>query len=233
MTTNKKKTVKKTKNSTKTKITRDSVIAAYMSYILENGERPKSIYKFTTDNGMEERDFYTFFGSFEGLREEIWVSFHQNTIKVLDRDKGYESYPNKEKMLAYFYTFFELLTANRSYVLFTLSETENNLKNLKQLRKLRHEIKDYASDLIEQGNEDKNFRLAKNPVTIFSEGAWLQTLFLLKYWKDDNSANFEQTDVAIEKSVKAIFDVFETAPLESVFDFGKFLFKNHFASARH
>ena len=53
-------------------------------------------------------------------------------------------------------------------------------------------------------------------------------LLLLKYWMVDNSAGFEKTDIAIEKSVKAIFDVFETTPLESVIDLGKFLFKDRF-----
>jgi hypothetical protein len=47
----------------------------------------------------------------------------------------------------------------------------------------------------------------------------------LKFWKDDRSADFEKTDVAIEKSVNTIFDVFDNTPLEKVFDFGKFLYK--------
>ena len=46
----------------------------------------------------------------------------------------------------------------------------------------------------------------------------------------DNSPGFEKTDVAIEKSVNAIFDIFETTPLESIIDFGKFLFKENFGS---
>ena len=41
----------------------------------------------------------------------------------------------------------------------------------------------------------------------------------------DNSPGFEKTDMVIEKSVRAIFDIFETTPLESVIDFGKFLWK--------
>lgn len=213
-------------------MSKHGIISAYMDHILERGERPKNIYRFAADNGMEERDFYSFFGSFEGLREEIWVTFHEKTLEVLHKDKGYSAYPNREKLLSYFYTFFELLTVNRSYVLFTLKEAESDLKNMKQLRQLRASFKAYTTDLIEQGNESKNFRFAKNSVTIFSEGAWLQLLFLLRYWVEDNSANFENTDVAIEKSMKAIFDVFETTPLESVLDFGKFLFKNHFSPAR-
>ncbi|WP_031426044.1 TetR family transcriptional regulator C-terminal domain-containing protein [Flavimarina sp. Hel_I_48] len=217
--------------TTKIEPTAEIIISTYMDYVLENGERPKSVYKFAKENGMEEADFYNFFGSFEGLREHIWVAFYENTILVLNKDKGYVNYPNKEKMLSFFFTFFELLTANRSYVLFTLRERNDKMKNLKQLSKLRLEFKDFAADLIERGNEEKNSKLVKNPVRIFSEGAWVQMLFLLKYWMDDNSAGFEKTDIAIEKSVKAIFDVFETTPLESVLDLGKFLFKDRFVKA--
>lgn len=202
-----------------------------MDYVLEEGQQPKSIYKFSKDNGMEEADFYSFFGSFQGLKEHIWISFYENTVRVLHKDQGYSNYPNKEKLLSFYFTFFELLTANRSYVLFTLQEHKNSMKGLGQLKNLRIHFKDYASTLIEEGNEQKNFKLAKNPVRLFSEGAWVQLLFLIKYWMDDNSADFERTDIAIEKSVKVVFDVFETTPLESVIDFGKFLFKDQFVKA--
>ncbi|MGB5942333.1 MAG: TetR family transcriptional regulator C-terminal domain-containing protein [Leeuwenhoekiella sp.] len=211
---------------------KDAIIDAYMDYVLEHGKRPASVYKFCKDNRFEEGEFYKHFGSFQGIREQIWVAFYDNTHKVLTKDKNYTSYPNREKMLSFFYTFFELLTANRSYVLFTLGEHRNALKSMGQLRELRLKVRAFASELIEEGNEQKGNRLAKNPVSIFSEGAWLQTVFLLKYWMDDNSAGFEKTDVAIEKSVNAIFDVFNTTPLDSLLDFGKFLFKENFAKAK-
>ncbi|WP_416443666.1 TetR/AcrR family transcriptional regulator [Leeuwenhoekiella sp. A16] len=224
-------TEKKTTGTKKKVVTRENVISYYMTYVLENGKRPASVYKFCKDNNIAEGEFYNFFGSFEGIREEIWVSFFENTVSVLHKDPSYSAYANQDKMLAFFYTFFELLTANRSYVLFTLNESNNSLKNMSQLRALRLKVRDYASTLIEESNEQKSFKITKNPVSIFSEGAWLQLLFLLKYWMDDNSAGFEKTDVAIEKSVKAIFDVFETTPLESLLDFGKFLFKENFTKA--
>ena len=46
---------------------------------------------------------------------------------------------------------------------------------------------------------------------------------------NDNSAGFEKTDVAIEKSVNTVFDIFENTPLESIIDFGKFLWKEKMA----
>jgi len=42
---------------------------------------------------------------------------------------------------------------------------------------------------------------------------------------DDESAGFQKTDVAIEKSVNTVFDVFDNTPLENILDFGKFLWK--------
>jgi ubiquinone biosynthesis protein COQ9 len=42
---------------------------------------------------------------------------------------------------------------------------------------------------------------------------------------NDESSNFEKTDVFIEKSVKASFDLAYNIPTQSIIDFGKFLWK--------
>jgi hypothetical protein len=159
----------------------------------------------------------------------IWNSFYEQTITLANKDENYSEYSNQEKMLTFFYTFFEMLTLNRSYILFTLQEHRNMMKSLSQLKGLRKNVKHFAAELIRENNEEKKLKVLKQSVTIFSEGAWLQTLFLLKYWMDDNSAGFENTDTAIEKSVRVIFDVFNTQPLESILDFGKFLWKENMA----
>lgn len=213
------------KSAPKDKMSKEKIISLYMEAVLLNEKTPKSVFKFCKENNFEEAVFYEYFGSFEGLQMEIWNSFYEQTILLANNDEAYPSYSNREKMLTFFYTFFELLTLNRSYVLFTLKEHQNIMRNLSQLKGLRKDIKHFAAELIRENNEDKKLKVLKQSVTVFSEGAWLQTLFLLKYWMDDNSAAFENTDVAIEKSVRAIFDVFDTQPLESVLDFGKFLWK--------
>ncbi|MEM6517296.1 MAG: TetR/AcrR family transcriptional regulator, partial [Bacteroidota bacterium] len=53
----------------------------------------------------------------------------------------------------------------------------------------------------------------------------LQLLLTMKFWLDDQSANFEKTDIFIEKSVNTSFDVLNIAPVRSLIDFGKFVFK--------
>ena len=57
------------------------------------------------------------------------------------------------------------------------------------------------------------------------ESAWFQLLVTMKFWLDDTSTSFEKTDIFIEKSVRASFDLIYITPLKSIIDFGKFLFK--------
>lgn len=222
----KKKTVAKKKS---VKMTTEKWISSYMEYVLEHETVPKSVYKFAKENKSNEEEFYKSFGSLEAIQKEIWEQFYIKSVILMQAAPEVDSFSNREKMLTFFYTFFEMLTANRSYVLFMLNRNESTLKNLEQLKGLRKNVKNFAKDLIAEDNDAKNIKLLQKNETVFSEGAWLQMMFLLKFWIDDNSPQFEKTDVAIEKSVNTIFDVFDNTPLERVLDFGKFLFKEKMA----
>jgi AcrR family transcriptional regulator len=212
-----------------TKPGKDTIVNKYMEFVLEEGHMPTSVYTFTKAIKIAESDFYQHFGSLKSIQKAVWNAFFENTLQLLQKNEDYLGYANREKMLSFFYTFFELLALNRSYVLFALSEQSNMLKNLDQLKGLRKNILEFAAELIEEGNAEKQMRITQHNPKVFSEGAWLQTLFLIKFWIEDDSAGFEKTDLAIEKSVNTIFDVFDNTPLESIIDFGKFLFKENFA----
>jgi len=201
------------------------IITKYMNYVLENDAWPRSVYKFCKEIKISEEIFYKHFGSLESIQKDIWNTFFTTAQDAMNKNKEYLDYSSREKMLTLFYTFFEMLTLNRSYVLFSLKQHDIPFKNLKQLKGLRGFIKEYASNLIEQDNDEKKIKFTKNPVPIFSEGAWFQFLFLLDFWVNDTSSSFEKTDVAIEKSVNTIFDLFDNTPLNNVLDFGKFLWK--------
>lgn len=210
------------------KITVEALISMYMDYVLEHEAMPKSIYKFCKVSKIKEEDFYLFYGSLDSLQKGIWEQFFKNTVQVMEKNEAYEGFSNKDKMLTFFFTFFEILSLNRSYVLFVLDLEKNAMKNMGQLKGLRKHIKHFAKDLIEDGNAAKNLRITKHNPQLFSEGAWLQFMFILRFWMKDDSARFEKTDMAIEKSVNTIFDVFDNTPLENILDFGKFLYKESF-----
>ncbi len=206
-------------------VDRDHIISKYMDYVLDHDGYPKSVYRFCKDIKISEEEFYKFFGSLESLDKNVWNTFFATTINAMNANIEYSNFSSRDKMLTLFYTLFEMLTLNRSYTLFALKRYDLPLKNLGQLSGLRSHIKNFAAELVEADNDEKTNRLTKNPVSVFSEGAWLQFLFLLNFWVGDESAGFEKTDVAIEKSVNTIFDLFDNTPLDNVLDLGKFLWK--------
>lgn len=208
---------------------KDKIISEYMTYVLEHEKMPASVYKFCKSIGITEDQFYNLFGSIENLQKSIWDTFFMKTKELIEKNKEFDGFSNKDKMLTFYFTFFELLTLNRSYVLFTLNQQGFMLKKMEQLKSLRKHIKGFAAELIDEGNETKAFKISKHNPSVFSEGAWFQFLFLLKFWCDDSSPSFEKTDIAIEKSVQTIFDVFDNTPLDSILDFGKFLYKENMA----
>jgi hypothetical protein len=211
-----------TKKST---LTKDKIISMFMQDTLENDEKPKSVYHFTKANGLTETEFYNFFGGLEGVEKEIFSTFLAKTIELLDKDKDYEYYDMKSKMLSFYFTFFELLSANRSYVVLSLKENKNPLQGLMQLSSLRNGFKDFVSGIISDEYRLKQEKFQEIQEKALQESAWFQLMMTLKFWLDDSSASFEKTDLFIEKSVKASFELMNTAPLESLIDFGKFLFK--------
>ncbi len=213
------------KNSAAKQFSKEILIDLYMNYLLEHEQMPKSVYKFAKENKITEDQFYNYFGSFDGLKQGIWSQFYVNTMEIMNKSLEFETFTPREKLLTFYFTFFELLTANRSYVLVSLSESPDTLKNLGQLKSLKRHVKAFSKELIKEGNEGKNSKILNQSEMVFSEASWVQFLFVLKFWIDDNSAKFESTDVVIEKSVNTVFDLFDNTPLERVIDLGKFLWK--------
>ena len=217
-------TIKKTK-AEKILVDENQIIAFYMNDVLEDNHNTKNVYVFCKNNGIEEAEFYSFFGSLKALKESIWVKFFENAVVTIQKDSAYLGYTNKNKLLTLYFTLFEILTLNRSYVMFTLEDEKEDLKNLKQLKFFRTAFKEFVVDIMETSTTENEGTVSKITKPIFSTGAWIQFLFILKFWMNDNSAGFEKTDIIIEKSVNTVVDLLNTKPLESLFDLGKFLWK--------
>ena len=209
----------------KTILTRDKIVSMYMNYRLENNNQPKSVYQFSKINGFEESQFYSFFGTLESVEKEIFKIFLENTVALIQKDPAYESYDMKSKMLSFYFTFFELLSANRSYVVMSLKEHQNQLKNLMQLSGLRIEFKNYITQIISDEVRTQHEKFQNFQEKAIQETSWIQFLLTMKFWLDDESPAFEKTDIYIEKSVKATFELMNIAPIDSIIDFGKFIFK--------
>jgi len=209
----------------KKNINATDIISFYMDYVLDHNEQPKSVYAFTKHHNFEESKFYEHFGNFEAIEKGVFKAFFDNTQKALKASKDYGNFEPRNKLLSFYFTFFENLTANRSYVVYALHKHKNSLKSYKILSDLKFSFSHYIKDLDIPLIDVKQEQLNKIQDKGLQETAWLQLLLTMKFWLDDESPSFEKTDIFIEKSVNTSFDVLNIAPLKSLIDFGKFIFK--------
>lgn len=217
------------KASTKKKALDDNqLVDLYMNQVLQNNAEPKNVFLFCQENKIVESDFYAFYGSIDALKQDIWVKFFENVKATIENDENYLTYSNKNKLLTLYFSLFEVLTLNRSYVVFALKEDKNILKNLQQLKEFRNHFKNFISEIADTQTTEEDFKVNKITKPLYVEGAWVEFLFLMKFWLDDTSKGFEKTDIMTEKAVKATFDVLNTTPIDSLIDFGKFVWKEKF-----
>ena len=209
----------------KAELSKDKIVSMYMEHVLEYNEKPKSVYQFSKLNNFTEKEFYNFFGTIESIEKEIFNIFFEKAIMLLQKDKDFESYDMRSKLLSFNFTFFELLTANRSYVLLTLKESGNQIKNLMQLSSLRTSYKEFVSEIITEDIKTKQEQFQNFQEKAIQESCWFQLLLTIKFWIDDTSPALEKTDIYIEKSINTAFELMNVAPLDSLIDFGKFIFK--------
>lgn len=99
------------------------------------------------------------------------------------------------------------------------------MNNLAKLKEFRKDFKQFIAEASQGYLKVKSERIRKAQQDALEEGAWIQFLVTLRFWLDDESIRFEKTDLFIEKSIRATFDLIDITPLESVIDFGKFLIK--------
>ena len=209
----------------KKSISQIDITRFYMDYVLIHDHKPKSVYAFAKDNNFDESKFYEFFSSFEALEQSIFKVFFENTYNALEKSEDYQNFDPQNKLLSFYFTFFENLTANRSYVVHALKGNKNDMKSLRVLSQLKKSFNNYIEHLGINLIDVQQDQLQKIQTRGLKESAWFQLLVTMKFWLDDTSTSFEKTDIFIEKSVRASFDLINITPLKSIIDFGKFLFK--------
>lgn len=206
-------------------ITKQDILSKYMNHVLEQGQEPKSVYAFSKELEMEEKEFYQFYSSFDQIASDVYIVFYEETIKLMMSEISYNELDARNELLAFYFTFFEMMTNNRSYVMKSLKTGSYDLNKIKLLMPLKQKFKEFVKSLGIDTVDLKQDKLNIVKDKSVEELAWTQFLFTIKFWLEDTSAGFEKTDLFIEKSVNASFDLINVTPLQNIIDFGKFFFK--------
>lgn len=208
----------------KKKISKEDVYKFYMEYYLENGEAPKNVFQLAKAFNFNESDFYSFFGTIESVDKSIFKSFYDQTMQILHRSEDFAKFDGRNQLLSFYYTFFEILTANRSFTLLILKNDKQSTQFLKTISSIKADYIKFVKELDIEKLDFKDDRIEKVIGKTLEESLWIQFILCIKFWMDDDSASLEKTDIFIEKSINTGFELLNVKPLQSVIDLGKFLF---------
>ncbi len=203
---------------------KNSIRNAYKLYLLENGKEPVSVYMLCKNLDMPESSFYEFYSSLESVEQDIWLSVFEETVSQLKADETYHQYNAQEKLLSFYFLWVSKLRDDRSYFLLQKDIFHIPLVYRKKLHTFKTAFYEFAAALIKEGYVSSEIKERKYISDQYVHGFWVQAMFVLKYWLDDTSVNFELTDAAIEKAVHLSFQLIGSNTLDSILDFGKFLF---------
>ncbi|GAB3973376.1 hypothetical protein GCM10028806_27080 [Spirosoma terrae] len=219
--------------------TLEKIRKAYTEYVLDNGKQPTSVFQFAKKLKLAEAEFYTYYGSFDAIEADVWLAFFNDAKTTVENDDTYQTYSVREKVLAFYYTWIELLKAQRSFVVYSFGRlrTEHRERSVQAkvagmgatppiLTPFKDAFMDFARDLLAEGRESKEVEPRPFVTDRYPNALWAQTLYLLDFWVRDVSKNFEKTDTAIEKAVNTSFDLIGRSPLDTLFDFAKFIYQN-------
>jgi Tetracyclin repressor-like, C-terminal domain len=211
-------------------MTKEKIRQAYSEFLLENGKKPESVYAFCKKFKIKEDAFYEEYSSFPQIESEIWKALFIEARASAESEEVYENYSVREKMLAFLYTWIEILKKNRSYILMSYEGFEKPIymKSNSQLADFKNSFYDFMNELLMEARETREVEQRPIPQLMqrYPDLFWAKTLFILDFWINDTSKSFEKTDTMIEKTVNTAFDLLGRSPLDSLFDLGKFIFQN-------
>ncbi len=215
------------KTSKKVEEIRTMIVEKYQENLLLEGKNPASVFAFCKDLEITEADFYAHFNDFGQVAAAFWMELFHKNISALEGSAEWEDFRTREKLLSFYFSFFEQLKSNRSYVLLVLDQKMFNLKKgSSDLSELKAAFKKWLNQILIEGRSREEIAGRSKFNDIYDDLFWYQFLFLMDFWRKDKSQGFESTDEAIEKSVNFSFDLIEKNAIDSAFDFGKFIFQN-------
>lgn len=206
--------------------TKAELLEKYLNYVAELHERPGSIYAFAKYLGEDKETIKAHFKTISHLEIALWQSFIEDNFLRLNAEPAYAEYYARERLLAFYYTLLEVLKPHRAYIMLAPTTISSSIIGTDVLSGFKKAFLGYTQGLVNLGLEtgeveERNFVTDK-----YHEALWAQFLFILNFWKKDTSEDFQKTDEAVERSVNLSLDLMARGPLDSILEFGQFLFKN-------
>lgn len=206
--------------------TAERIQAAYLDHLLDKGRPPVSVFKLCKKLDIQEAEFFQLFPSLNAVEKYFAGNLISETVEAIRKDEEFPQYSAREKLLAYYFTFFERALQYRSYLQLRFSGLRQPLALPPYLKRFRQEFLQFAEEVVNQAYEEQS--LKQRPLISNSYPRLLlgQHLVLIQFYIRDESDQFQDTDAYIEKNVKLFFELAGTTPIDTAVELARFVRQN-------
>lgn len=199
------------------------IATAYVAYVLANDQRPASVRQFADTLSLSESQFYQHYASFEALESAIFREYFEDAINQLEGSAEYAQYDVATKILSVYFTWLEALTQHRSFVRFIDRQAGQGLEAPAYQQGVKTEFLDFVRRILKKGMESGEIADRWFITRYYKDLLWANARFVFNYWLHDGSRSFEQTDAAIEKSVRFMLELMRPNAVDAGVDLARFL----------
>ena len=211
--------------------TTERITASFTEYLREHGRYPESVYRFCRGLEVEEKEFFSEFGSFEAVESRLWENVVHRVVFAVESGPEWASFSARQRLLTFHFAFLEEALNWRSLMLSRFGAI-GPLARPGWLRGFEARFKEFASTLVARGVESGEIADRGRLTPLYPEALCLHLRAVIDFYLRDDSKGFERTDAFVEKSAAVAFDVIRTQALDSAVDLARFLIPRPHACAK-
>lgn len=204
---------------------KQALIDQYTGFYRKFGRFPKDAAEFAQYLGLENNEFLKSFNPLATLAAYIWEGYFDTARERSQADPAFENYSCREIYLSLLYNLVAVINeeADMNRSMFSFAAALPSAP--KELKRLKTTAGDYLAEMIAAGQRSGEIADRTLVNSQYKRWTWWGMLFVIYFWKNDDSADGESTDVAIEKTAHLIFDILNPNAMDSTIQFFTFLFK--------
>jgi AcrR family transcriptional regulator len=194
--------------------------------ISKNGYKKTSMSKIAKEGKIAEATIYNYFPAKEYILYEYFFDLQVQTKEKLLENDEFSNFTLKEQLQFLFETQLTLLGDNRTFVLNIYDEIFYQNFNHPQLEKGNNELLSIVDELLDMAVEVDEIEPLPFSSTLLK--LFLDYYFgLIYYWINDESENFENTTIMIDKSLNIVYSLLQSGLINKIQDLVSFVIKTH------
>ncbi|MCX8111637.1 MAG: TetR family transcriptional regulator C-terminal domain-containing protein [Bacteroidia bacterium] len=186
------------------------ILELYKQLVVEGKIKKMSVFSFCKALDISEADFYKHFASLDAVGRKIWTSYAEEVLAALKGSETYQNYSAREKILAYFFTFFETVVKDRSFI----SKTYTNFS---LLRGYQRKFRTHMAEVIQEGVIADEIQ-SRHLENLYLDVLWGIHWGLIQFWLNDESEGFQDTEKAIETYLRIPLELMGQNVLDSAYE---------------